>query len=114
MKVVQEKIGNSTVCIQVIDDSLEILGNLKEEPNIVDTGIEEDAKDVYKKAKNIIQSIAEDIGTKMDDIKEKARPKQTEIEFKMGFSAQAGVWILGVKNDYTLKVKMVWQSETNG
>lgn len=115
MKTIRETIGNASILIQMIEDyELEVVNETQEGPNIIDTGVEEEVKEAYSKAKAIIKGFAEDIGTELETVRTNARPKQMEIEFNMGLSAQAGVWILGVKNDYVLKVKMTWELGKNG
>ena len=109
MKTVKETIGNTSVLIQTMDEELEVINADQEGPDIVDTGIEEEMKEAYAKAKSVIKGLAEDMGNELGNIQRDARPKQMEIEFNLGLSAQAGVWILGAKTDYALKVKMTWE-----
>jgi hypothetical protein len=109
MKAVKETIGNTSVLIQTMDEELEVIGAPQEGPDIVDTGIEEEIKEAYAKAKAVIKGIAEDIGTELNTLQAEARPKQMEIEFNLGLSAQARVWIVGAKTEYALKVKMTWE-----
>ena len=112
MKAVKETIGNTSILIQTMDEELEVIGTKEGGPDIVDTGIEDKLKEAYGKAKSVIKSIAEDIGDELNSLQINKRPKQMEIEFNIGLSAEAGVWVLGAKNDYALKVKMTWESET--
>jgi len=114
MKAVKETIGNTSVLIQTMDEKLEIIGATPKGPDIVDTGIAEDVKEAYAKAKMVIRGIAEDLGAELGNIRTDVRPKQMEIEFTMGLSAEAKAWILGVKNDYALKVTMTWESGKEG
>lgn len=109
MKAVKETIGNTSVLIQTMDESPEIVGGADEGPDIVDTGIEEELKEAYAKAKAVIKGIAEDIGRGLNTLQAEARPKQMEIEFNMGLSAEAKAWIIGARTDYALKVKMTWE-----
>ena len=114
MKAVRETIGNTSVLIQTMDEKLEVLGAPQEGPDIVDTGIEEKIKEAYARAKGVISGIAEDMGAELGNIRSDVRPKQMEIEFTMGLSAEAKAWVLGAKNDYALKVKMTWESGKGG
>ncbi len=108
MKTVQETIGNTSILIQMFDDDVDVIGAGEKGPDIVETGIEETLKDSYTKAKAVIRGIAEDMTTELGNIRTNAHPKQIEIEFTIGLSAQLGIWVLGAKNDYALKVKMSW------
>ncbi len=112
MKAVQGTIGNTAVLIQTIDQELEIFNPDQENLVLVDTGIGDEMKDVYKNAKAIIRGIAEDFGKELDSTREVAHVKQMEVEFSLGLSVEGKAWILGAKNDYSLKVKLVWQGET--
>jgi hypothetical protein len=107
MKAIKETIGNTFVLIQTMDEKLDVIGVTQEGPDIVDTGIEEELKEAYAKA--IIKGIAEDIGAELNTFQAETRPKQMEIEFNMGLSAEAKAWIIGAKSDYALKVKMTWE-----
>ncbi len=113
MKAVRETIGSISVLIQTMDEELEVIGVTQEGPDIVDTGIEDEIKEAYAKAKAVIKGIAEDIGAELHTLQAEARPKQMEIEFNMGFSAEAKAWIVGAKTDYALKVKMTWEPGAN-
>ena len=109
MKAVKETIGDTLVLIQTMDESPEIVGGTDEGPDIVDTGIEEELKEAYAKAKAVIKGIAEDIGGGLNALQVETRPKQMEIEFSLGLSAEAKAWVIGAKTDYALKVKMTWE-----
>jgi hypothetical protein len=113
MKAVKETVGKTSVLIQTMDEKLEVIGATQKGPDIVDTGIEEDVKEAYAKAKAVMRAIAEDLGAELGNIRTDVRPKQMEIEFNMGLSAEANAWIIGVKNDCALKVKMTWETEKN-
>jgi hypothetical protein len=112
MKVVKEMIGNTSVLIQTMAEIPEIVEGADEGPDIVDTMIGEELKEAYAKAKAVIKGIAEDIGTGLNTLQAEARPKQMEIEFTLGLSAEAKAWIIGAKTDYALKVKMTWEPGT--
>ncbi len=109
MKVVKEQVGDTAILIQTMDDSLDVINESQDGPNIVDTSIDERVRDVYAKAKAIIRSVAEDIGGELASIRTDARPKGMEVSFNMGLSAEAGIWVLTARGDCALNVKMVWE-----
>lgn len=113
MKAVKETIGNVTILIQMVDEDLEIVGESQSGYATRPTGIADEIKDAYAKAKLVIRNIAEDIGAELKSLHANARPKEVEMEFNMGLSAQAGVWILSGTGDYALKVKMTWELGAN-
>jgi hypothetical protein len=110
MKAVKETIGNTPVLIQTMGESPEIVGRADEEPDIVDTGIGDDIKDAYAKARAVINGIAEDVGAGLNSLQAEKCPTQMEIEFSLGLSAEAKAWVIGAKTDYALKVKITWES----
>lgn len=115
MKVIKESIGNTTVLIQTIEEDLLVVGKSQGGRATQLTGITDNVKAAYSNTKSLIKSIAEDIGNELESIQGMARPKQVEMEFNIGISAQAGpVWILSSKGDYGLKVKMTWELVTDG
>lgn len=110
MKVIRERIGVADVLIQAMDNELEILNSENDGPALVNTGIEDEIKEAYQKAKDVIKEIAEDLGQEFDSIRETARAQQMEVEFSMGFSAEAKAWVVfGAKADSGLKIKLTWQ-----
>lgn len=109
MRVIQEEIGETTVLIQTIDDELQVVGDEGRATRA--TGIDESVKKVYKKLKSAITGIAKDISTDMRRIGAEDRPKDLEIEFNVGISAEAGpVFLVGGGNT-GFKVKMTWDFE---
>lgn len=114
MKVIKETIDGTTIFIQIIDEDLEILEETKNGGRFTQvTGIEEEIHAIYAKTKSLIKNIAEDIGAEIKSLQASTRPKQVEMEFNVGISAQAGpIWILSGKGDYALKVKMTWEFES--
>ena len=115
MRTVKETLGNTVVLIQTEDDDIEIVNiSAENRPNIIETGRGDEIKNVYSGAKSIIKYIAEDIGNELNNLQTEIPPKQVDIEFNMGFTAQAGIWILGAKNDFALKVKITWDPRTTG
>jgi hypothetical protein len=115
MKAAQTKVGNSDILIEMIDDVdvLEIVGGKAGERLTVKTGIAEQLSEAYGKAKTAIKEIAEDMGQELHRLTATARPKQVDIEFGLGLSAGAGIWIVTGKADGALKVKMSWEFTGN-
>ena len=116
MKAIPETIGNMQVLIQATDDKIEILSSEKTKgfqdtgKGFKNTGVKEDIQGAYSKAKELITYIAEDLGKDLDKIREKSQVKQMEVEFSIGFSAEAKPWVIfGAKADSGLKVKLTWQ-----
>ena len=97
-----------------MEDNLVIVGESRGGRATQLTGVQDDVKEAYNKAKLMIKSIAQDIGEELESISNRARPKQVEMEFNIGISAQVGpVWILSGKGEYGLKVKMIWELTSN-
>jgi hypothetical protein len=110
MKAIRETIGSTTMLIQTMDGDVEIVGETQGGRSTQLTGIEDQLEVAYTNVRSAIKDIAEDIGAELENIRASARPKQVEMEFNMGISAQAGpVWILSGKGEYGLKVKMTWE-----
>lgn len=118
MKVIKDKIGDTSVLIQTIQEPVEVLPNTtqKEEPSIENTAITENKiNEAYKSVKSVITEIATDLGEEFSSIKNPQRPSQVEMEFSIGISGEvkAGIEkiiVLGVstKNDYAFRVKLTW------
>lgn len=111
MKVIKDNIGGVSVLINAIDDPVRNISGV--EPDIVETQNRK-IEDAYNTAKTIIKNFAKDMGQEFNTLKmekDSIPPQQMEVEFNLGFSAQAGIWILGIQNDYALKVKMIWETE---
>lgn len=110
MRAVSTTIGDTEVLIEALEDELEILGAVRGGRATQTTGVVEDElRHAYEKAKSTIKEMAQDIGQELRQLTTTARPKQVELEFNMGFSASAGVWVVSGKGDCGLKVKMTWQ-----
>lgn len=114
MKVIKENINNTTIFIEALDESIEMIGETAQGRATQPTGVAKEAKeakDFYNKVKSIIRHIAEDIGVELENINTPGCPKQMEIEFNLGLSTRIGpVWLSG-SGDSALKVKMVWEIE---
>ena len=108
MKVIQERIGDSDVLIQAMDNELEVINAENDGPALVPTGIKEDIQDAYAKARDVIKNVAKDFSNDLNDFREESGVKQMEVEFSLGFSAQKNIWVVGAKVDSALKVKLTW------
>jgi Trypsin-co-occurring domain 1 len=115
MQVVKDAVGETTVFIQTVDDDLEIINSTSDEPDIIDTSIEDRVQSAYVKARSLIKRIAEDIGEDLGAAHAmgSAQLKQVEVSFSLGFAAKADAWILGTSGQYTLNVKIVWEPKAN-
>ena len=110
MKVIAETIGSTTVLIQTMDDELEIIGEERGGRATQLTGVEDKLMEAYARTRTMIKSVAEDIGTELAELNAAARPKQLQMEFNVGISAQVGpVLILSGKGEYGFKVNMTWE-----
>ncbi len=111
MPAIKDTIGNTEILIQTVD--IEVIGEDEDEFGTMTTSIEpEDIKNVYTRAKSVIQTIAEDIGTEMNKMgQEVRRPNKLEMQFNLGFSAKANAWFLSAGGEYTLSVTMTWNLE---
>ena len=109
MKVLREKINNTTIFIEALDENIEMIGDSDQGRATQLTGIEDEVKEFYGKVKSIIRYIAEDIGAELENVNTPGHPKQMEMEFNLGLSAQLGPVWLGGSGQSALKVKMVWE-----
>jgi hypothetical protein len=109
MKTVSEQIENTKILIETMDESVEVVGTDQHGRATVTTSMNERIAKAYEEAKDTIAAIALDMGKEFDSLKGQTRPKQLELEFAMGFSASAGVWVITAKGDAALKVKLIWQ-----
>ena len=113
MKAIPETIGNTKVLIQAMDDDPVIIHPDGDETasSFENSGVTEDLKNAYDKAKTVIKDIAVDLGQELNNIREDAHVKQMEVEFSLGLSAEAKAWVIGAKADSALKVKLIWQAD---
>jgi hypothetical protein len=81
MKAISAKVDNTTILIEAVTESVEILGKPVAGRQTKTTGIDDRALDAYKDAKDTIAAIAKDIGTQFDALADKSRPKRVELEF---------------------------------
>jgi hypothetical protein len=119
MQVFSETIGDTTIFIQAIeedaDDKVEIIGETWGGRATQLTGISDEVRESYVKIRSAIKNIAEDIGSELKGVQAAARPKQVEVEFNVGISAEVGpIFIMSSKGEYGLKVKMTWELGPDG
>ncbi|RME40981.1 MAG: hypothetical protein D6796_16445 [Caldilineae bacterium] len=115
MKVLKETLGNTTLFIETLDDTLEIVGEKETGRATQLTGISHPVQAAYQGLKTTIHAIAEDIGSQLAAIRADARPKSVQMEFNLALSAQAGpIWLVSGRGDYGLKVTMTWELTSDG
>lgn len=108
MRAIRTKIGTADILVETIDDPLEVIGQTGSERLTETTGVVDQLKDAYGKAKTTIKEIAQDVGQDLVHLGGDNRPEKVELEFGLGLSAGAGVWIITAKGESVLKVKMTW------
>jgi len=109
-KLIEENVGNTFILIQTIDDDLEIIGEEKGGRATQLTGIEDRILNAYGQTRTAIKEFAQDIGAELAKIPPSARPKQIEIEFNIGVSANYGpIFVFGGSGEAGLKVTMTWE-----
>jgi hypothetical protein len=109
MRTVRTTIGNTEVLIEAIDENVEVLGPPAGGRATRPTSITDDLQKAYGKAKAIIAEIAEDISKEIHEVSSASRPAELALEFDLGFSAQAGAWVITGKGECALKVTMTWK-----
>lgn len=114
MQVVRTNIGETDIFIELLDDTLEVVGEEQYGRQTDTTSVSESLYQVYSTAKSVIRTIADDIGKEMNTIDPSSRPKQVEMEFNMSLSGGTNVWILSGKANSGLKIKMTWELNQNG
>ncbi len=116
MKVIKDSIGKTTVYIQAIGSTSNIVLGKGSELPIKETGrVSKKLESAYEGIKETINSIAVDIGTSVAKVEKKIRPQHLEMEFNIGLSVEgkAGIdkiIVIGMsgKEEFVFKVKMVW------
>lgn len=108
MQTVSTSIGGTEVLIEALGDDVEILGAPRPARATQTTGITDDMRQAYAKAKAVIAEIANDVGEDMHRVAAACRPAQLVLEFDLAFSAKAGTWIITGKGECALKVTMTW------
>jgi hypothetical protein len=89
------------------DQPVEILGYTGE-PRVAHTGARQGLERAYTKAKSSILALAADLDEDVRNIPNGQGPGRIDVEFSLGFSAQAQGWVIGAKTDSALKIKFTW------
>lgn len=107
MKAVEVKIRGTDVLFGAFDD-VEIVGRAGKRPSIKPMSVRSDPRDAYDAVKDVIRSVAEDVGEHLRSIDHLLRPKQAEMEFSVGFSTETKAIVVAAKGEAALKVKLTW------
>lgn len=110
MKVTQATIGRTTLLIETMRGEVDVLDS-KRGRKTKTTGVKEDLVDAYEAVKDVISSIATDLGTQVDKMAQSIAPSSFEMEFALGYSAEAGLWVVTGRGEASLKVKFTWSPE---
>ena len=108
MNVIKQKVGNTTIFIQTINDPLIIQEQGKEGRATQATGIGKEVKDAYLALKTFLNDTATDIGAVLNKIDSSVHPKSVELEFNVGFSLEGDIVCLSGGADLGMKVTMTW------
>lgn len=103
--MVETKVGDMKIKIEpvYIDDNN--IGSL--EP----TGlVEEMMEDAYSEAKEIINKIAVDIDTQVNNVLQSSKINECVLEFSLGLEGSTNIWVLTSKGAATFKVQLKWIS----
>ena len=111
MEAIKDTVGDSEILIQTA--KVEIQGGDSDPFGTLTTSVKpEEIEGAYARAKSLIKSIANDIGTEIiDELKGDTMPTKFEIEFNLGFSANANAWFLSAGSEYALSIRMIWQTD---
>lgn len=114
MKVISDRIGNTNVYIQTLQDPLVVVGDAGGGRATQLTSIDEDLRDAYQRLRSLIKELAQDFGTELQNVAELACPNNVEMEFSLGISAEGKlVWLVTGKGEFGLKVKLTWNLGLN-
>jgi hypothetical protein len=108
MLVARASVGAQAILIETIADNVEVVGGTgrrQTEP----TAIEDTLGEPYQRAREVITAIAANFSTIVKEMM--ASGQKIELEFSMGLSASAGLWVISGKGDAAIKVKMIWEKE---
>ena len=108
MQAITTMAGDMEVLLEVVDDHIEIEGDGRTGRQTRTTGIEDRVLDAMAMAKKVVKNIASEFGEGLLDLDLAIRPKLLEMEFNMGFSLEAGKWLVCGKSDFGIKVKLSW------
>ena len=109
MKAVRTRIHETEVLIEATDEKIEILGEIGSGRATKPTGVTDELLGAYESAKTLIGDIASDMGKRIRELADDTRPSKTALEFSLGFSAEAGVWVVTGKANVGMKVTMTWE-----
>lgn len=109
MKTVKTIIGNTNVLIKALDDDLfsevDVIndGSLR---NTTKTGIKDDLKNSFEKAKTTIFEMVNSFENELE--KRDKRPSEFSLEFTLSLSTKSDIWIIGCESNTGLKVNLKW------
>lgn len=107
--LIQLELGPETIYIQTTLDGEEVqIFDASGQPNVTRTGVHDQFEKVYEKAKTAILAMAMDLGRDIGKLPTENSPKQVDVEFSLGFSAQANAWVIGTKSESAFKIKFSW------
>ncbi len=78
------------------------------EPQVSQTGVPARFSDAYSKAKSTIFTIASDLSEDIRASPEQGRPDEVEVQFALGFSAEANAWFVGATTESVFTIKFTW------
>ena len=99
-------LGDKQILIETLSESVEIAGTPAERQT-EETGIEDNLKNAYAGAKEIIGTMAADFAGSLKD--KLATAQKVEVEFSLGLASTSGLWVISAKGECALKVKMTWE-----
>ncbi len=105
MIAARTSLNNKEILIETLGEQVELVGQAAGRQTEV-TGIEDNLRDAYERAKQMIGGIASDFAA---SFKEKlATAQKVELEFSLGLSSTSGLWVISAKGEAALKVRMTW------
>lgn len=110
MQVIEHIINGYKVYIEVTGAEVEVIDSTQETRDTQLTGISETAQSVYASLREILTSVAEDVGADLSALNTNNRPEHVEIQFNLAVAAKAGpMWIISSSGEYSMKVSMSWK-----
>jgi len=104
MLAIKETFDSVQVLVLSFSDPIELID---ETPESLETTGTKSSADTLR---TVLRSIAEGFSKDISYLKEALGPNKLEIEFGLGFSESARMWVLGVKGEQKLSVKMTWEN----
>ena len=104
----REVFGNTEILVMPIEDDREFSYEGEDEGGLVYTSA---GSKTAEKMQCVIRAIAEGISEELEKIKKALRPSTVEMEVSLGFSEQSNAWIIGVKGEQKVSLKIVWNCE---